>query len=116
MNQTACENSCTHSANPFHYAPQPTTPCNATVGLENVKQYFGSRGSCQTGSADYECFRDNSALKYTTDEPGYWYSPQDLGYCPLHTSSPSNCSKNLSHCANNTPTPFLFSLEGCVSR
>ena len=57
-----------------------------------MSSYFGREGGCRTGQADYECFRDNAAKKMTPEEPGWWYSPQDLGYCGLHTTPAANCT------------------------
>lgn len=76
----------------------PPGPCNATVGRENVRNYFGSSshgGSCYTGSPDYECWRSNLGNKFTETEPGWWYSPQSLGYCPDHPGSATNCTWNV---------------------
>jgi hypothetical protein len=94
MNKTECNSTCGHT-NPFEgqYPPSGSVPCNATVGQENVFDYFGKQDGCSAGSPDYDCFRSNAGKKFSTDEPGYWWSPQDIGYCPLHASNPSNCSK-----------------------
>ena len=63
----------------------PNVPCNATVGRENVREHFSSEGDCGANDPNYECWRANLGLKFTDQTPGFWYSPQTLGYCPTST-------------------------------
>jgi len=79
-------------------AGRAAIPCNATVGRENVRDYFGRSsssshgGRCKEGSPDYECFRTNAAKKFTVANPGWWYSTLDTGACSVHPGSATNCT------------------------
>jgi len=86
-NQTQCESTCVKSGKPGFMTELrsassfPTTPCNASVGRENITQFFGQH-TCSAGSANWECWRDNVAKK----TGGLWFSTVDTGYCGEHQS------------------------------
>jgi hypothetical protein len=68
----------------------PPVPCNATLGREEVKTYFG-RGhrGCRQGSPAWQCYEAALPQKLTADTPGYWYSSIRSAYCgdsPLGTN------------------------------
>ena len=70
------------------YPPRPPTPCNGSVGKENITVFFGKMG-CREGQSDWECWRDNVAKK----TGGLWYSTTKNGYCGDGTvPAPANCT------------------------
>jgi len=73
-----------------------TAPCNATVGLTNLKDHFGGGGSWHHHcSKDYDCWTSHAASKLTDANPGYWYSPLAFGDCSLHPEPSPNCTWSL---------------------
>ena len=78
---------CCFCENPGSYFPNATIPCNATLGRENIKQSHNT--TCEEGDEEYRCYRDAVALKFTEDNPGYWYSSLTESYCPSGIFSPT---------------------------
>lgn len=67
-----------------------STPCNKTVGMANILETHGAR-SCSQRDPAWACYKDNSAKKFTTQNPGFWYSSLKEGYCgdkPNYYSDP----------------------------
>ena len=55
---------------------QPTVPCGAAVGKENLTDHYAGR-ACAKGSSEWDCWKDNVVKK----TGGFWYSTFKEGYC-----------------------------------
>jgi len=62
------------------YGPGSAVPCNKTVGFANIFETHATR-NCDSSSPAWECYKDNSAKKLTSQTPGSWYSSLKEGYC-----------------------------------
>ena len=69
-------------------------PCNATLGREEVKTYFGGgrHGPCRAGSPAWECYEAALPQKLTTKMPGFWYSSIRSAYCGTSPLGTNGCA------------------------
>ena len=66
-------------------------PCNATVGIESLFTHFGNGHTqshanphgwgCDGKAPASRCYIINAFKKMSFDNPGYWYSSLESGYC-----------------------------------
>lgn len=78
------------------FPPKPT-PCNSTVGFENVFDKFGHwmKPGCKPSifrphPTVADCYTGNVFAKLSEENPGKWYSTLKQGYCGIDASS--NCT------------------------
>ena len=81
-----------HSHHHHHHWPPPTVPCNSTVGMANVFERHGAGKGSTFCLKDYQCFSQRASQKFTSSQPGMWYSPLSIGACSLHSSPAANCT------------------------